>query len=163
METQDDHFEPMSAAELEAEALRRAQAGGRPENLFAIELAISGLYSGTLTYPLALYLASGLERAIRSSEGLSGDSFEDAFQLMRAKGAPKQDRTAARDFQLCVWVHLAEKRGFSPAEAKAEASESFHVENVARILREVGPVSEVNEGACEEWLARAGKPLPPRR
>ena len=162
MEAEEDHSEPMSTAEFEAETLRRAQTGGRSENLAALELAVSGLYGGALSYSLALYLASGLKRAMRSSEGICGASFEDAFQLMRAKGAPKQERTAARDFELCVWVHLAEKRGLSPAEAKAEASDLFHVENVARILREVGPVSEVNEGACEEWLARAGKPLPPR-
>jgi len=163
MDEQEDHFEPWTTAAIEAETLRRAKSGGRADNLDALELAISALYSGTLSYSLALYLASGLEQAIRSSGGLSGDAFENAFQLGRERGAPKRDSTAARDFQLSVWVYLAEKRGLSPAEAKANASELFHVENVARILREASPVTEVNEDACEGWLARVGKRRPPRQ
>lgn len=148
---------------FEDEVLRRAREGGRAENLDALGLAVSGLFSGSLSYPLALFLAQGLENAMQSQAGLSGGSFEQAFRLSRVTGHPAQEATAARNFQLAVWVHLAEVRGLTPADAKNQAADLFHVENVARCLRDVGSLSEVNQEACEGWLARAGKPLPPRQ
>ena len=151
-------------AAFEAETLRRAREGGRAENLYALELAVSGLFNGSLSYPLALYLAQGLEEAMHTKGGLSGASFERAFRLSRLKkGHPAQEETAARNFQIAVWVYMAERRGLSPADAKDQAAGLFHVENVARCLRDAGPVTEVNEDACERWLALEGKPLPPRQ
>ena len=160
---EDEPPQILDTASFEAETLRRAREGGRAENLDALNLAVSGLFSGSLSYPLALYLAQGLERAMQSQGGLSGASFEQAFSLSRIKGHPAQEETAARNFQIAVWVHLAERRGLSPADAKNQAADLFHVENVARCLRDAGPVVEVNEDACEGWLARAGRPLPPRQ
>ena len=153
----------LDTASFEAETLRRAREGGRAENLDALDLAVSDLFSGSLSYPLALYLAQRLEEAMQTQGGLSGNSFEQAFRLSRLKGHPAQKETAARNFQLAVWVHMAQRRGLSPADAKNQAADLFHVENVARCLRDAGPVVEVNEDACEGWLARAGKPLPPRQ
>ena len=161
MEDVDGELTPMNGAEHETETLKRALHGGRAENLDALELAVSSLFSGVLSYQLACYLATRLEQAMRSSGGLCGASFESAFRLSRAKGHPTQEPTADRNFQLAVWVHLAQKRGLSLTEAKGQAGDLFHVENVARCLREVGPLHEVNEAACEGWLARAGRPLPP--
>lgn len=160
---EDEQPQVPDTASFEAETLRRAREGGRAENLDALSLAVSGLLSGALSYPLALYLAQGLEGAMQSQGGLSGASFEHAFRLSRLKGAPAQEETATRNYQLAVWVHLAERRGLSPADAKNQAADLFHVENVARCLRDAGPVTEVNEDACEGWLAGAGKPLPPRQ
>jgi hypothetical protein len=128
-----------------------------------LELAVDGLFNGALSYQMAQFLAAGLEDAMRGQGGLSGASFEHAFNLSRPKGAPAQEEAAARNFQLAVWVHLAVQRGLSPPEAKARAAELFAVENIARCLRECGPLSDVNEQACEGWLARVGRPLPPRR
>ena len=164
MEDKSKSAQLLDTGAFEAETLRRAREGGRAENMDALELAVSGLFSGSLSYSLALYLAQGLEEAMQRKGGLSGASFVRAFKLSRLKkGHPAQEETAGRNSQLAVWVHLAERRGLSPADAKGKAEDLFNVANAARCLREAGPVSEVDEEACEGWLARAGKPLPPRQ
>lgn len=83
--------------------------------------------------------------------------------LKRQKGKPK-DRYTPVD--VIFWVKLAEARGYSKAEAKALAAESFwkDLKTIEAYLRESGPWSD-NMDMDADWEAHFAQPTrdrPPR-
>lgn len=111
---------------------------------------------------LGTYIATALDLVLRERDTLTGNTFLRAFNLTRPRKRPEDPRVLSRNIDIAAWVHIAQTRGMTHANAKSRAADLFAVENIDRILRDVQGMTDVNEDAYEELFAARGTPLPSR-
>jgi hypothetical protein len=156
-----------SADWLIKETVRRAKDGDTDAALELINTAMCELWARSINPIVFDYLADCLLRAhkgLSDKEGRPGEVLIKAFNLTKRKRRPTAATTQTRDWQVAVWVQMAQDEcRLSATAAKNAASDLFGVENINRVLRDAGGVVEYHAENCRQHFLDIGKALPPRR
>ena len=152
---------------LVREMVRRAKDGDTDAALELMQVAMCELLARSINPHISDYLADCLMRAhkaLSNRDGRPSEVLVNAFNLTRQKRRPNAAKTQERDWNVAVWVQMAQDEcRLSATAAKNAAGELFGVENINRVLRDAGGVVEYHAENCRKHFLDIGKPLPPRR